>query len=224
VTRTGRSRNRSHHPQTCPNPVGSTADVGPATYAWSLGARRPKNRLIEAATGSRTIQRRPMRSGPSVRGASGTWARRLLTLVFMAVTDSEARVEHAGSPRRRTGPALAGLVLLALAAFVAILATSIGDEDQQTSRLVGRFAPPVEGTSLFGGEFSLDAHRGQYVVVHGVPLVGKNTRNSQRSSSNTPSPDKPRSSRSRIRQLRRQPLSSSRTTTASGHSSTIPMA
>jgi cytochrome c biogenesis protein CcmG/thiol:disulfide interchange protein DsbE len=57
---------------------------------------------------------------------------------------------------------------LVLAAFSAVLATRKSAVDQQArSPLLGRQAPPIQGTPLAGGgSFSLYAFRGRYVIVN----------------------------------------------------------
>lgn len=79
-------------------------------------------------------------------------------------TDAQSPLAQEGSQRRRTGPFAAGVVLAVLAGLIGVLAVGIGDEDSVSSSLVGRVAPPVDGPSLYGGEFV--EQPGRYVVVN----------------------------------------------------------
>lgn len=71
-------------------------------------------------------------------------------------------------PRRR-GVAVVVAVVLAglLAALVFVLATREPAADRQAdSPLIGRAAPPIEGATVDGQPFDLDALRGRWVVVN----------------------------------------------------------
>jgi len=83
----------------------------------------------------------------------------------MAATDAP-RVDLV--PRRR-GPALvvAGVIAAVAVLFVWVLATREPAQNRRTdSPLVGRAAPPIEGTTMGGEAFDLDTLRGRWVVVN----------------------------------------------------------
>jgi len=71
-------------------------------------------------------------------------------------------------PRRghlaRNAALAVGVVLVAL---VALLATAKTDDQRQPeARIVGQAVPVVQGTTLDGGTYDIDAHRGNWVVVN----------------------------------------------------------
>lgn len=72
------------------------------------------------------------------------------------------------APRRSRLGVWVGLpVLVVLAAFIAVLATSDGGDDRGTySPLIGRQAPVVAGETLIGDTYDLTADRGQFVLVN----------------------------------------------------------
>lgn len=55
---------------------------------------------------------------------------------------------------------------IVLVGFVALLVLSSGGDDDETSQLIGRPAPPVVGTDFVGESFDIDDHRGKWVVVN----------------------------------------------------------
>jgi cytochrome c biogenesis protein CcmG/thiol:disulfide interchange protein DsbE len=57
-------------------------------------------------------------------------------------------------------------VALILGLFIVVLATSEGDTGQPISSLVGKAAPEITGQTLAGDTFSLEDHRGKWVVVN----------------------------------------------------------
>jgi cytochrome c biogenesis protein CcmG/thiol:disulfide interchange protein DsbE len=68
---------------------------------------------------------------------------------------------------RRTVLVVSLAVGIVLAGFVAVLAIGAADGDEDdTSALIGRPAPPVVGTSLDGEPFDIDDHRGTWVLVN----------------------------------------------------------
>lgn len=59
------------------------------------------------------------------------------------------------------------VVGMVLAGFVAVLAMGAADgDDDETSALIGRPAPPVVGTTLEGESFDMDDLRGEWVLVN----------------------------------------------------------
>ena len=69
--------------------------------------------------------------------------------------------------RRRIGPWVAGGVLVVLAAFIGVLATSDSGEDGPVrSTLIGRAAPQITGSTIDGGTYDLTEHRGEFVLVN----------------------------------------------------------
>jgi cytochrome c biogenesis protein CcmG/thiol:disulfide interchange protein DsbE len=75
----------------------------------------------------------------------------------------------AAGPERTGRTALVAAVVVAVlvALLVAILATRDPSTERQTqSPLLGRVAPPIEGTTLEGESFDLDEWRGRWVVVN----------------------------------------------------------
>lgn len=80
--------------------------------------------------------------------------------------DEEPLLEERPRPRR-TGLIAAVVVAVLLGGLVVVLATREPAQDRQAdSPLIGRAAPAIEGTSLAGEEFDLDALRGKWVVVN----------------------------------------------------------
>jgi len=76
-------------------------------------------------------------------------------------------VEAVDERPRRTALVAAGVVGVLAVLLVAILATRDPSTERQTqSPLLGRIAPPVQGTTLDGEEFDLDEWRGRWVVVN----------------------------------------------------------
>jgi cytochrome c biogenesis protein CcmG/thiol:disulfide interchange protein DsbE len=71
-------------------------------------------------------------------------------------------------PRRgRTAVAVSVVIAVLVVAFVAVLATRDPATDRQAeSRLIGEVAPALAGETLDGGDFDIDDHRGQWVVVN----------------------------------------------------------
>lgn len=62
---------------------------------------------------------------------------------------------------------VATAVLVVLAGFVGVLATSEGgDRRTASSPLIGRQAPAVAGETIFGEDFDLAEHRGEFVLVN----------------------------------------------------------
>jgi cytochrome c biogenesis protein CcmG, thiol:disulfide interchange protein DsbE len=68
--------------------------------------------------------------------------------------------------RRRIGPWVASAVLVVLAGFIAVLATSGGDDRQVRSTLIGRTAPAIAGDTIDGGAYDLADDRGRFVLVN----------------------------------------------------------
>lgn len=86
-------------------------------------------------------------------------------------TPDEAISDEAGVDevpgRRRTGLIVSVTVALVLVVFVAVLATSEpATERRSKSPLIGKVAPALEGETLDGGNFDIDDHRGEWVVVN----------------------------------------------------------
>jgi cytochrome c biogenesis protein CcmG, thiol:disulfide interchange protein DsbE len=62
---------------------------------------------------------------------------------------------------------LAAVVGLAALALVGVLALSVGDRTEaEGSPLLGVVAPPLVGSTMNGGSFDIDQHRGQWVLVN----------------------------------------------------------
>ena len=62
---------------------------------------------------------------------------------------------------------MAGIIAVVAVLFVWVLATREPAQDRRTdSPLVGRAAPPIEGTTMAGEPFDLDDLRGRWVVVN----------------------------------------------------------
>lgn len=69
--------------------------------------------------------------------------------------------------RSRLAAFVAVPVLVVLLGFVFVLATSEpGGDGTADSPLLGRQAPPIDGRTIDGGSYSLDDHRGEYVLVN----------------------------------------------------------
>ncbi|MCP3936826.1 MAG: TlpA family protein disulfide reductase [Actinomycetia bacterium] len=72
--------------------------------------------------------------------------------------------ETTGSPLwAKVGTVIVGLVLVG---FIALLATRDDEAGSGVSRLLGRAVPELEGTTLDGGSFDIDAARGRWVLVN----------------------------------------------------------
>ncbi len=82
----------------------------------------------------------------------------------MSTTASDEGTEVAG--RRRIAPILAAGVLLVLAAFVFVLATSDDGGSTSSSALIGRPAPPIEGETIDGAPYVLTTEPGEWVLVN----------------------------------------------------------
>lgn len=83
------------------------------------------------------------------------------------MTDVTDDVEPAGPARPRTALIAAGVVAVAVALLVAVLATGDPSVARQTrSPLIGRLAPPIEGVTLEGEPYSLADQRGRWVLVN----------------------------------------------------------
>lgn len=80
----------------------------------------------------------------------------------------DGAADEVGSPgRRRIGPWVAGAVLVVLAAFIGVLATSDGGEGGPVrSSLIGRTAPQIAGETIDGDTYDLTEHRGEFVLVN----------------------------------------------------------
>ncbi len=62
---------------------------------------------------------------------------------------------------------ISGIVGVAVLALVAVFAISPNStEDDGSSPLVGQVAPELVGTTLDGGDFDIDDHRGEWVLVN----------------------------------------------------------
>lgn len=62
---------------------------------------------------------------------------------------------------------IAGIVGVAVLGLVAVFAISPDStEDDASSPLVGQVAPELVGTTMTGGEFDIDDHRGEWVLVN----------------------------------------------------------
>jgi cytochrome c biogenesis protein CcmG/thiol:disulfide interchange protein DsbE len=82
-------------------------------------------------------------------------------------TSTEAPVVAPSRLLGRNALVISALVGIVLAALVVLLATSDPATERKTdTRLLGRVAPVVEGTTLDGGSISSDDLRGQWVVVN----------------------------------------------------------
>lgn len=67
----------------------------------------------------------------------------------------------------RKAPAIAAVVGVAVLALVLVLVISPGGEKSDTgSPLLGGVAPALVGSTLGGGDFDIDDHRGQWVLVN----------------------------------------------------------
>lgn len=85
------------------------------------------------------------------------------------VEDASAVEPTSDAPPRGPRTALVASVVVAvlLALFVAVLATRDPRTERVTSSpLIGRLAPAIEGTTLDGDTFDLQALRGRWVVVN----------------------------------------------------------
>jgi cytochrome c biogenesis protein CcmG, thiol:disulfide interchange protein DsbE len=68
---------------------------------------------------------------------------------------------------KRTVMVISLVVGIVLVGFVALLAVSSGGgDDEATSALLGKAAPPVAGTTLDGESFDVDDLRGRWVLVN----------------------------------------------------------
>jgi cytochrome c biogenesis protein CcmG, thiol:disulfide interchange protein DsbE len=68
---------------------------------------------------------------------------------------------------RRIGPWIAGAVLVVLAGFVGVLATSASGGDRAVrSPLIGRPAPQIAGETIDGDAYDLADQRGEFVLVN----------------------------------------------------------
>ncbi len=73
-------------------------------------------------------------------------------------------IESAGSPLwAKIGTVIVGLVLVG---FIALLATRDDEAGSGASRLLGRAVPELEGSTLDGRSFDIDAARGRWVLVN----------------------------------------------------------
>jgi cytochrome c biogenesis protein CcmG/thiol:disulfide interchange protein DsbE len=89
--------------------------------------------------------------------------------VSTSATAVEEEGADSGPPRRkkRTAVVIAVVLGVVLALLIGVLATREPATDRQAdSPLIGRAAPAIEGETLEGEEFDLDALRGQWVVVN----------------------------------------------------------
>lgn len=78
-----------------------------------------------------------------------------------------ARVEAIRGSRPRTAAAVAGVMAILVAVFIALLATREPAVDRVAdSPLLGQAAPEITGTSLDGERVRLSGLRGRYVVVN----------------------------------------------------------
>ena len=72
------------------------------------------------------------------------------------------------APRRshvaRNAALAVGVVLIALVALLATAKTN--DQRQPEARILGQAVPVVQGTTLGGGSYDIDQHRGSWVVVN----------------------------------------------------------
>lgn len=78
-----------------------------------------------------------------------------------------ADVDRQDGDRPRTALVAASVVAVLVALLVAVLATRAPSSERATrSPLIGRLAPPVNGTTLAGDSFDLSELRGRWVVVN----------------------------------------------------------
>lgn len=77
----------------------------------------------------------------------------------------EVEIDVPAGPSRLAviGAAAAGVILVA---FIAVLATSSGEQGLGPSPLIANPAPAIVGTAVDGTTFDLDAERGRWVVVN----------------------------------------------------------
>ena len=76
-------------------------------------------------------------------------------------------VEGEEVARPRTALVVSIAVAVVIAVLVAVLATRDSSTERATqSPLIGRVAPPVEGTTIYGDEISLADQRGRWVVLN----------------------------------------------------------
>ncbi|MGZ4683477.1 MAG: TlpA family protein disulfide reductase [Acidimicrobiales bacterium] len=77
-------------------------------------------------------------------------------------------VDELDAPRRghlaRNAALAVGVVLIALVALLATAKTN--DQRQPEARILGQAVPVVQGTTLDGGSYDIDAHLGNWVVVN----------------------------------------------------------
>ena len=81
------------------------------------------------------------------------------------MTDPAPELTSSGTGGRhlaRNSAIVVGVLLLGLVAFLATRTTS----SKTAGRIVGQAAPQFSGTTLDGSEWSLDLHRGNWVVVN----------------------------------------------------------
>ena len=90
------------------------------------------------------------------------------------MTDAEATREDGGGEVTvavgrgpRTALIASAVIAVLVALLVVVLATRDSSNERTTqSPLIGQIAPPVEGTTIDGGEFSLADQRGRWVVLN----------------------------------------------------------
>ncbi len=79
------------------------------------------------------------------------------------VDPPEVAPRQGGAHLARTAALVVGVIAVAL---VALLATHHSSDDQVAkSQVVGKAVPSVKGTTLSGGQFDVDQHLGQWVVI-----------------------------------------------------------
>jgi len=84
------------------------------------------------------------------------------------VTDTTSAATDAVERRRGHGARWAALAVgVVLLVLIAVLATARTlDSRGISSKLLGQPVPPVAGTTIDGGRFDIDEHRGKWVVVN----------------------------------------------------------
>ncbi len=83
-------------------------------------------------------------------------------------SSSSEDLDELDAPRRghmaRNAALAVGVVLIALVALLATAKTN--DQRQPEARILGQAVPVVQGTTLDGGTYDIDQHRGSWVVVN----------------------------------------------------------
>ena len=152
-------------------------------WLWTGGAIMALGTLLAAYPRGRRRGTEPVSApvperrhrGPSAAGAPPPPARR--SNARPRCRDDRARLHHRRGPRRRRARPRRGAPTPPAPRpsrwasswwrFVALLATrKSGDQRQPEARIVGQAVPEVQGTTLTGESYDIDARRGNWVVVN----------------------------------------------------------